>query len=570
MILFKTVRWKNFLSTGNQFTEVFLNKSSTTLIVGENGSGKSTILDALCFALFNKPFRNINKPQLINSINGKNCLVEVEFSIGKKEYKIVRGAKPTKFEIYLNDEMINQDAASRDYQKYLEEHLLKLNFKSFTQIVILGSASFTPFMQLTSNARREIIEDLLDIKVFSTMNEVLKEKVSDAKQKIADAENKIDLAKNKAEIQQEYIEKLQSDKQKKVDVLKIQIKEIEDKIIALGDEIQDHTKIIDAKVNEMDDYDSIKKKQTKLTNLKDKLLDRIKKAKNEIKFFEENDTCPTCDQSITGSVKTNHIERESSKVLEIEAALVEVDLQTKQIQETIDAILKVQGEISEIQKTITELNNEVTVNMKLIQKLRKEIDDSSLDNVDIGKEKAKLREIAKEVMEYTQDKIALQDEKYYLDVASILLKDTGIKTKIIKQYLPVMNKIINKYLQAMDFFVSFELDESFSETIRSRHRDDFSYASFSEGEKQRIDLALMMAWRSIAKTKNSTNTNLLILDEVFDSSMDANGTDLLYQILGTLDSKTNVFIISHRDALFDKFRSVIKFQKINNFSQIAR
>ena len=560
----------NLLSTGNKYTEVFLNKSPTTLIIGENGSGKSTILDALCFGLFNKPFRNITKPQLLNSINGKNALVEIEFSIGKKDYKIVRGIKPNKFEIFLNDELLNQDAAARDYQKYLEEHVLKLNYKSFTQIVILGSASFTPFMQLTTNARREIIEDLLDIKVFSTMNEVLKDKVSDVKSKIQDAETNITIAKNKAEIQQEYIQKLEADREKQVSHLKRETANVEIKINEIGNDIEAHTNIIDSKVVEIDDYDTITKRQTKLTNIRTKLLDKIKRAKDEIKFYEVNDTCPTCDQSLSQNVKTEHIEKRSSNILEIEAAITEADIQAEQIQKRIVEINKIQSEIAKIQKTITELNTEVSVNNKLITKLNKEIESANTDNVDIGSEKEKLKEIAKDILQLSNDKGELSQEKYYLDVASILLKDTGIKTKIIKQYLPVMNKIINKYLQAMDFFVSFELDESFNETIKSRHRDDFSYASFSEGEKQRIDLALMMAWRSIAKLKNSTNTNLLILDEVFDSSLDNSGADLLYQILNTVDTNTNVFVISHRDQMFDKFRSVIRFQKVNNFSQIAR
>ena len=560
----------NLLSTGNKFTEVFLNKSPTTLIIGENGSGKSTILDALCFGLFNKPFRNITKPQLLNSINGKNALVEIEFSIGKKDYKIVRGIKPNKFEIFLNDELLNQDAAARDYQKYLEEHVLKLNYKSFTQIVILGSASFTPFMQLTTNARREIIEDLLDIKVFSTMNEVLKDKASDVKSKIQDAETNITIAKNKAETQQEYIQKLEADREKQVSHLKRETANVEIKINEIGNDIQAHTNIIDSKVVEIDDYDTISKRQTKLTNIRTKLLDKIKRAKDEINFYEENDTCPTCDQSLSQDVKTEHIEKRSSNILEIEAAIAEADVQAEQIQKRIVEINKIQSEIAKIQKTITELNTEVSVNNKLITKLNKEIESANTDNVDIGSEKEKLKEIAKDILQLSNDKGELSQEKYYLDVASILLKDTGIKTKIIKQYLPVMNKIINKYLQAMDFFVSFELDESFNETIKSRHRDDFSYASFSEGEKQRIDLALMMAWRSIAKLKNSTNTNLLVLDEVFDSSLDNSGADLLYQILNTVDTNTNVFVISHRDQMFDKFRSVIRFQKVNNFSQIAR
>jgi len=570
MIVFEKVRYKNFLSTGSQFTEILLNKSPTTLIIGENGSGKSTILDALCFGLFGKPFRNINKPQLLNTINNKQAVVEIEFSIGKKEYKIVRGIKPNVFEIFLNDELLNQDAASRDYQKYLEDHVLKLNYKSFTQIVILGSASFTPFMQLSTNARREIIEDLLDITVFSTMNEVLKDKTSDVKIKISDLETKITIAKNKAEVQQTYITKLEIDKQRAVDQLKGEVANVEVKVHLIGNEIELLTNIVDQKVLLIDDYDDCTTKKQKLNSLTTKLVDRVKKANDEIHFYENNDNCPTCSQQLTNEIKTDNIEKQTNKVSEIEKAIEEANKQINEIEQRIEEIAVIQAEILEIQKSINELNNEVKVNNKIIAKLNLEIGAASNSDVDIDNEKAKLKNIAKEVIKLSEDKSLLNEEKYYLDVASILLKDTGIKTKIIKQYLPVMNKIINKYLQAMDFFVSFELDESFGEKIKSRHRDEFSYASFSEGEKQRIDLALMLAWRTIARMKNSTNTNLLILDEVFDSSLDASGADLLYLILDTLDANTNVFVISHRDALFDKFRSVIKFEKKNNFSLIVR
>ena len=570
MITFKSLRYKNFLSTGSQFTEIFLNKSPTTIIVGENGSGKSTILDALCFSLFGKPFRNINKPQLLNTINNKQCVVKVEFNVGNKEYKIVRGIKPNVFEIYLNDQLLNQDAASRDYQKYLEEHVLKLNFKSFTQIVILGSASFTPFMQLTTNARREIIEDLLDIKVFSVMNDVLKDKTVEVKNKIIDLENKITIAKNKADIQQEYITKLESDKQKVVEHLKRETSNVEIKINLIGNEIQLHTNIVDVKVKLIDDYEDSVTKRQKLVNVVSKLNDRIKKAKDEIEFYENNDTCPTCNQDINDSLKNSQVDKQTIKIGEVEEAIEQAKDQITAIQTRIEEISAIQTEISEIQKTITDLNNEVKVNIKLISKLNLEIDAASNNNVDIGNEKAKLKETAKEVITLSEDKSLLSDEKYYLDVASILLKDTGIKTKIIKQYLPVMNKIINKYLQAMDFYVSFDLDEAFNEKIRSRHRDEFSYASFSEGEKLRINLAILFAWRYIAKLKNSVNTNLLIMDEIFDSSLDASGTDLLYVLLDTLDPNSSVFVISHKDSMYDKFRSVIRFEKKNNFSQIAR
>ena len=555
MILFENVKWKNFLSTGNQFTSVQLNRSKTTLIIGENGSGKSTILDALCFALFNKPFRIIKKGQLVNSINQKNCEVEVNFTVGKSKFKVVRGMKPTRFEIYRNNDLFNQDAAARDYQKFLEQQILKLNYKSFTQIVVLGSASFTPFMQLSGNARREIIEDLLDIKVFSTMNEVLKDKVSDSKIKINNFENDLELVKSKAEVQKNYIKKLQEDKKKKTDQLE---KDIEENVL-LAECLE---KVILLEKRKIKDKDVVETKLTKVRTLREKLYNKKDKCAKEIKFYQDNDKCPTCDQKLNEQTKDQHIKKNENKIKEYRNALDELIIQQRPLQTRFD-------EIIESEELINNTYHEIHALESVVRRLRSEVKDDAIDDVDIEKERVKLKDLGKEGVSVTKKRDDEIDEKYYLDIASILLKDTGIKTKIIRQYLPVMNRIINKYLQAMDFFVSFEMDESFVESIKSRHRDDFSYASFSEGEKQRIDLALMMAWRTIAKMKNSTNTNLLILDEVFDSSLDTSGTELLHQILGTLDNNSNTFVISHRDALFDKFRSVIKFEKQNNYSRIT-
>ena len=570
MIFFKSIKWSNFLSTGSQPTEIFLNKAPTTLIVGENGAGKSTILDALCYALFNKPFRDINKPQLINSINNKKCIVEIEFSIGKKDYKIVRGMKPTVFEIYLNGELLNQDAASRDYQKYLEEHVLKLNYKSFTQIVILGSASFTPFMQLTTINRREIIEDLLDIKVFSVMNEVLKLKHSEIKSKIQSTDSDIDICKAKIKLQQDFINSLEVDKDRRKNENDVLIEEAGNRIKQLSKEIDAKAKEKEEIEETIEDEKTILQKDRQLKQLSDKLKDKRKKTEEEILFYQKNDTCPTCSQDLPDDFKSKTVNEHEAKIQEIDDALKDIASQQAEIETRIDEINAAKEVISQIKDDMLELNSNVIAEQNYVKKLMKENQDESGNTANIDEEKAKIKLMAKEVLEKTKERSDLIEERGYYDLASMLLKDTGIKTKIIKQYLPVMNKIINKYLQAMDFFVHFELDEAFNETIKSRHRDEFSYASFSEGEKQRIDLALLFAWRNIAKTKNSTNTNLLILDEVFDSSLDTNGADLLYQILGTIDSKTNVFVISHKDALFDKFRSVIKFGKQNNFSQIVK
>jgi len=570
LILFKTIRWKNFLSTGAHFTEVKLDKSPTTLIIGENGAGKSTILDAICFALFNKPFRSVNKPQLINSINQGKSVVEVEFSIGNKQYKIIRGIKPTVFEIYLNGELLNQDAASRDYQKYLEEHVLKLNYKSFTQIVILGSASFTPFMQLSAAMRRDIIEDLLDIKVFSTMNDVLKQKLTDIRAEISTIDTNADILKTKVRLQHEYITKLEQDKKKKSDDIDVILQSANANVTA-------HVTIIDIKKQEIVfmkhlivDHNETLTKHKKLSGLKDKILDKKQKLEDEIQFYHSNDSCPTCNQALEENFKAGKIETHDEKLKDINTGLEDIQKQIKEVEERLELINKTKETIAEVNEEIVEISTKLIAEQNYVAKLTVEKENSNVGDTSIPEEKTKLKQLAQEVVDLSNTRIEKVDEKGYHEVASLLLKDTGIKTKIIKQYLPVMNKIINKYLQSMDFFVHFELDEAFNETIKSRHRDEFTYASFSEGEKQRIDLALLFAWRTIAKMKNSANTNLLMLDEVFDSSLDSGGADLLYQILGTLDSCVNTFVISHRDLMFDKFRSVIKFQKINNFSEIVK
>jgi len=571
MIRFKTIKWRNFLSTGAHFTEVKLDHSSTTLIVGENGSGKSTILDALCFVLFNKPFRNINKPQLVNTINQKNMEVQVEFSIGKKEYRVVRGTKPGVFEIYVDNQPINQDAASRDYQKLLEESILKLNYKSFTQIVILGSASFTPFMQLPLGHRREIIEDILDIQIFTVMNGVLKEKLQENKTAITDIETQLEVAKQKIKLQQDYIKTLENDKTKKVnDVANIitstnvEISEYEEKINKLQIKIEN----LEEQIIEEGDFES---KHYKLTELQKKLSNKIADAKKEIEFYSNHDNCPTCSQAISEDIKQEHIVKHNTKIEEINTAISDLSNQIKDIQSRLNIINEIKNHISSLTNDIIKFNQNIIACQNYIQKLQKEIEETNLNTGNISDEKTKLKALAKDAMALAETKSGYSQDKHYLDIVSILLKDSGIKTKIIKQYLPVINKLVNKYLAAMDFFCHFELDETFNEVIKSRHRDEFSYASFSEGEKQRIDLALLFTWRTIAKMKNCASTNLLLLDEVFDSSLDANGTDYVMNLLNTLGEETNVFVISHKgDLLFDKFRSVIKFEKQQNFSRIVK
>jgi len=570
MIYFKAIRWKNLLSTGNQFTEIKLDRSPNTLIVGENGGGKSTLLDALCFGLFGKPFRNINKPQLLNSINKKNLLVEIEFAAGGKDYKIVRGIKPNVFEIQVGGEVINQDAAARDYQKYLEESVLKLNYKSFTQIVILGSASFTPFMQLPPGTRREIIEDILDIQIFTTMNTVLRDKMTELKENIQDADSKLEVLKQKATIQKEYVETLEANKEKRVDEIKSRITKCDTSIAALQKTVEflEHDKGIQEETRKA--LGDLSAKQKKLEQFKTKFSSQLRDIQKEISFYEETDDCPSCKQKIPHEHKSSLVDERKDKMQTLNEGMEKLSEEFERLQELLTIHQEISRQIAEFDNKILSNNGEIIVQQRLIQALNLELNDISTKTGDIDAEKTKLKNYAKEVLAQNEDKAKLNEEKHYMDAVSTLLKDTGIKTKIIRQYLPVINKLVNKYLQAMDFFVQFNLDEKFDETIKSRHRDDFSYASFSEGEKQRIDLALLFTWRTIAKMKNSVATNLLILDEVFDSSLDNNGTDYVMSLLDTIGEDTNVFVISHKgDQLFDKFRSLIKFEKKNNYSEMV-
>lgn len=571
MIQFKKIRWKNFLSTGAHFIEILLDKSPTTLIVGENGAGKSTILDALCFVLFGKPFRNINKPQLINSINNKQSIVEIEFSIGTKNYLIRRGIKPNVFEIYLNDELLNQDAAVRDYQKYLETQILKLNFKSFTQIVILGSASFTPFMQLPQGHRREIIEDILDIQIFSVMNSIIKEKLNEIKDELKNVDIRIELDKQKAEVQKQYVLQLEESRKKQEEDINLRIQNTLQEIETLGTAIKNKQTMISDLEKSIIDESEQEKKQSKAMSLLAKMQDKITSANKHIEFYNHHDVCPTCSQDLDATHKAGAIEYQTFKIDEIKNAITALNTDISSYENRIAEILKIKKAISEISSQVIKDNNEIIGAQTYIRKLQEEKTNTNITTDSIEKEKIKLKNIAKDIVSTIKTKSSKTEEKYYHEIAASMLKDTGIKTKIIKQYLPVINKMVNKYLAAMDFFCHFELDDSFNETIKARHRDIFSYASFSEGEKQRIDLALLFTWRTIAKMKNSVSTNLLLLDEVFDSSLDSSGTDYVMQLLNTVGKETNIFVISHKgDQLFDKFRSAIKFEKHQNFSRIVK
>ena len=572
MILFQKIRWKNFLSTGAAFTEINFTKSTNTLIIGQNGAGKSTILDALCFGLFGKPFRKINKPQLLNSINGKDALVEVEFNIGQKRYKVIRGIKPNVFEIYLNDVLLNQDAASKDYQEVLEKNILKLNYKSFTQVVILGSASFVPFMQLSAADRRTIIEDLLDIQIFSSMNTIVKEKMSALKDGITKSKYDITLVEEKINLQMQNIEENKKNNDAEIGRKLAEIGESKMQMSALRNDVEKinrHVSILQSKVG--DKKEKLDKKAKGLFQIKGKVQTNIDRNEKEIQFYENNHDCPTCKQSITPEWKDSQVKEKTEKIdtqrtglQEIEEELTKVTTEIKSITDIISHINAHTGEIIKHTSTISAISNYIT-------KLNNEIDDLTKKQTGTEGSDQKLIELKQELETYNKLYKEQLTEKHYHEFAGTLLKDGGIKTRIIKQYLPIMNKLINKYLTAMDFFVNFNINENFEETIKSRHRDEFSYANFSEGEKMRIDLALLFTWRQIAKLKNSTNTNLLILDEVFDSSLDTVGTEEFLKLINEMGTDTNVFVISHKgDQLFDKFRSIIKFKKVNNFSRIEK
>lgn len=570
MIIFKSVEWKNFLSTGNSPNKVLLNKSTTTLIIGKNGEGKSTILDALCFSLFGKPFRNINKGQLVNSINGKGCLVTIEFSIGSRNYRVVRGIKPNIFEIYVNDELMNQDAASRDYQKVLEQQILKLNYKTFTQVVILGSASFVPFMQLPSGQRRDVIEDILDIRIFSTMNQLLKEKINDTKAEISRIENEIATAKTKVEAQTAIIKTISEAKADSV-------RSIQAKIISSTEEISRTQQEIDVLVgeittlkNQTTDKDKIKEDLSKANQLQQRLLQRVETCESHVEFFGEHDICPSCSQDISEDYKESILKDLNQKLQEQNSKVEELNVVHTKLQERLSSINEVLQKISDKNIELSTKNSSITLLNRQIKEAEVEIANIQADTTNIDEEKSKLKQLAQDAVAKINQKTALQEQRNLEEVANILLKDTGIKTAIIREYLPIMNKLINKYLTAMDAYIHFELDESFNEIVKSRHRDEFTYASFSEGEKMRIDLAILFTWRQIAKMKNSVNTNLLILDEIFDSSLDTAGTDYFLNLMNQFGENSNIFVISHKgDQLFDKFRSVIKFEKRNDFSVIA-
>ena len=566
MIVFTSLKFKNFLSTGNAWTDIKLDKSKSTLIVGQNGAGKSTMLDAIAFGLFGKPHRNINKPQLVNTINNKNCVVEVKFVIGKAQYKIVRGIKPNVFEIWKNGDMINQSSHSKEYQKILEQNILKLNHKSFHQIVVLGSSSFVPFMQLPAQHRRDVIEDLLDINVFSKMNSLLKEKTTTLKDKMKDLAFKLDVETNKIATQKKYISDIKalnnSEKEKKdsrIKELNVEVEDLQDENAALSQEVEDRQKPLEEELNKVHD------KRQSIVQYQGQFRQQMSQVVKDSKFYEDNETCPTCSQDISNELRSSKLADSKAKAKELKEAMDHAFEKSTDIQTNIDRITDELTGVRSKQSDIHSNNQAITRIQNEIRNLETELNQTG----DIEAAKDELEALQNAANEFNMSKFQLNDEYAYNNVMSEMLKDTGIKTKIIKQYIPVINKLVNKYLQILDFYVHFDLDESFTETIRSRHRDQFSYDSFSEGEKQRIDLALLFTWRMIAKMKNSISTNLLLLDETFDSSLDHDGVENLMKILHSLDENSNTFIISHKGDILDgKFKDKIEFVKEKNFSKI--
>ena len=570
MITFEKIRFKNFLSYGNTWTELDLATHKDTLIVGENGAGKSTFLDALSYALYMKPFRKVNNPQLVNSVNKKHLKVEVEFRVGSNSFKVCRGHAPRTFEVYQNGELLNQDAHTKDYQKILEQNILKMNYKSFTQIVVLGSRNFIPFMQLSTTDRRTVIEDLLDIQIFSVMAALLKDKIAINKNELQDIDYQLNLLDDKVKVQEDYISKVQENKD-------AQLLEIKEKIDETSKQIDEHKLSLDDFVSEADSLyeqceplESVSNRVQQFLTLEGQIEKKLTKLRKQLKFYQDNHICDTCGQEIPDDYREEKAQESNTAISETTSGLTKLEEEIQSNSERIETLKDIQNEAKAKEKQAENERTSITILEDILQGLNNEIAEKSFEASDQEEAYARLEHLQEDIEEYKTKRVDLRRKQAVFDTARTLLMDTGIKSRIIKQYVPVMNKLINKYLAAMEFFVDFNLDEDFKETIRSRHRDEFVYASFSEGEKMRIDLALLFTWRAIAKLKNSASTNILIMDEIFDSSLDTQGTDEFLKIIKELTSDTNIIIISHKtDQLLDKFSNVVRFEKYKNFSRIV-
>ena len=568
MLVFHKIKWKNFLSTGNQWTEVDFEKHNTNLIIGTNGAGKSTILDALTFVLFNKPFRKINKPQLVNTTNEKDCLVEIEFSVNNRDYLVRRGIKPNIFDIEVNGNPLHKEADDRANQRILEENILKVNYKSFTQIVILGSSTFVPFMQLATSHRREVIEDLLDIRIFSAMNNLIKDKIREKKDQIKSLELKKETLKDKMKMQQEFIEELENRGNANINANKEKITNLDSEV---GIYMTENAKIeedIFKYTKEQEEVIGSADKLVKLNNLKGKISQKVSAITKEHKFFTENTVCPTCTQTIEEEFRLNRITDAQNKAKELQKGYQDLEETIKLEQERERQFTVLSKEITKLNHEISQNNTRISLNQRQIRDLESEIQTITQNLANRNTEHEKLEEFQTNLQKTFEDLSKKKEEIVYYDFAYSLLKDDGVKTKIIKKYLPFINQQVNRYLQMMDFYINFHLDEEFNETVKSPIHEDFSYSSFSEGEKMRIDLALLFTWREVARVKNSVNTNLLIMDEVFDSSLDGFGTDEFLKIIRYVIKDANIFVISHKTELHDKFESVIRFEKVKGFSRM--
>ena len=569
MILFKRISYKNFLSTGNQPIEIALDMSQTTLIVGTNGSGKSTLLDALCFVLFNKPFRIIKKEQMVNTINQSDCIVEVEFDVGTKNYLIRRGIKPNLFEIFCDGKLINQDANNIDYQKYLEQNIMKLNYRSFIQVVLLGSSSYEPFMKMKPRYRREVVEEILDIRVFGLMDLILRSQQSDLQKKLTEVRHQCELIKTKYETEAKYLKTLEAKGSDNQRVQQNKLEQNEKNRLEYDKKLQSLNEAIAVSQNELSGQETVSKKIKELEKYETKIEQNLDTHKKTLKFFQENDTCPVCTQSIDTKFKEDKCNHETTKISKLESGLKQLVGELNIQEEKITAFGKVSQKIQNMNVEIAKITSSLESLKRHSDQIQQEISTSQERDTDIENIELELEKMKVDLKDAEINLSKVQEEKDYVDVLREILNDKGAKAQIIRKYVPIMNALINKYLQAMDFYISFNLDEEFNETVKSRFRDTFNYNNFSEGEKMRIDLALLFTWRDIARMKNSTNTNLLILDEIFDSSLDGQGTDDFFKIIKTLE-KENIFIISHKgDILFDKFTNIIKYEKVQNFTQLG-